>query len=158
MPRCCASRLTSGARIEEVSQLNQSIAYSGLAVSIPKKKNEKASLIACSIDGALREVTWNWGMPDTQQIRGSEPVPNSEALNMLAQGYSSTITVVALAHNGTYLVAGTSNGAIHVYAWPLTDELTAGKVPPHVEYPVHNGAVEALRGWSSPSAGDGVSP
>ena len=139
-------------RIDDVGQMNNPAAFSSIAVDIPKSQKGKtavSTIVGVTVGGQIREVTWRQGQTGTEQLRSSLPIggKESEAQNLLNQGYGSALTAMVLTHNRKFLVAGTDKGSIHVFNWPLDQNFGMGveqKQPPRAEFQVHDGAVTAI--------------
>lgn len=93
----------------------------------------RATLVSITTDGALKEVSWNFNPTSKVQDEDSVSVQESAALIPLDAAAGGGIVAVAAAtargralitclvkcRDAPYLLAGASNGNIHVYAWPL---------------------------------------
>ena len=110
-----------GSRLEDSQHVVKQCQYAALVADSPDKGADPCGPIAlCGTDFKLRVVH------------------NGDATLELATG-STYLTALALSHSNKLLFAGTSQGALRVYKWPLTEDAE------YTELQLHRGPVSRLR-------------
>eukprot|EP00937_MAST-01D_sp_MAST-1D-sp2_P001084 g1084.t1 len=113
--------LASGARLEDSQHVVKQCQYAALVVDSPDKGGDPCGpFAACGTDFKLRVLN-----------RGEQ--------TMQIDTGGAYLTALVLSHSNKMLFAGTSQGAVRLYPWPLTQECEFS------EFQLHSGPVSRLR-------------